>query len=278
MRRGLNKFTRDSFRQLLKDEGLLSDVTAPTDHYLPIAIRSFLGPACDIVGALPEHTLVLSDLFQQRYLRDGVDWQRDIRPKVDTFLRARVLQRAQLRLILDAHASVAFLAGAVLDVKSGVAVELVQKGRVTQQVWRADDTPGEGAPAFEIVESKIGDGLEIAVAISVARSAEAATRAYCANALPRVGRLVSFALPGGPSQQGVQGGGHATALADSIANHLRAMKGDDMDAVAHIFAAAPNALLFYLGQQHQAIAPCVVYEFDFDRRGNKSYHPSMVID
>jgi hypothetical protein len=55
------------------------------------------------------------------------------------------------------------------------------------------------------------------------------------------------------------------------------MKGDEPDTLAHIFAAAPNALLFYLGQQRQAIAPCVVYEFDFDRRGYKSYQPSMVI-
>ena len=37
----------------------------------------------------------------------------------------------------------------------------------------------------------------------------------------------------------------------------------------HIFAAAPNALVFHLGQQFQAIAACVVYEYDFDRRGNK---------
>jgi SMODS-associated and fused to various effectors sensor domain len=56
------------------------------------------------------------------------------------------------------------------------------------------------------------------------------------------------------------------------------VKGNDADAVAHVFAAAPNALVFYLGQQHQAIAPCVVYEYDFDRRGNKSYQPSMIMD
>jgi hypothetical protein len=46
--------------------------------------------------------------------------------------------------------------------------------------------------------------------------------------------------------------------------------------VAHIFAAAPNAPLFFLGQQ--AVAPCIACEFDFDRNGNRSYHPSMVID
>jgi hypothetical protein len=95
--------------------------------------------------------------------------------------------------------------------------------------------------------------------------------------LPNVGRLISFALPAGANQRGVLGGGHAAALAESVANHLRLAKGNDTDIVAHIFAAAPNALGIYLGQQHQAIAPCAVYEYDFDRRGNKSYRPSMIV-
>jgi SMODS-associated and fused to various effectors sensor domain len=274
---GLNSFTRATFQQLCKDEGLLTEILAAADPSLPIAIRTFLGPASDIVGALPEDTLLLTDSFRQRYLRDDVDWQRDIRPQVEAFLRTKVTQSARLRLILDAHASVAFLAGSVLDVKSGVSVELVQKGRVGSRVWRADDASEKSGAAFQITEVKLGDGPDIAIAISVAQSADAAARAYSAASLPQVGRLVSFTLPGGPSQQGVQGGGHAAALAETISNHLRSIKGEP-DTVAHIFAAAPNALLFYLGQQHQAIAPCVVYEFDFDRRGNKSYHPSMIID
>ena len=40
----------------------------------------------------------------------------------------------KLRLILDAHASIAFLSGSVLDLKSGVETHLVQKGRVGTQV------------------------------------------------------------------------------------------------------------------------------------------------
>jgi hypothetical protein len=56
------------------------------------------------------------------------------------------------------------------------------------------------------------------------------------------------------------------------------MKADDLDAVVHIFAACPNSLLFFLGQHHQGIAPCIVYEFDFDRRAHKTYQPSFVID
>lgn len=275
-KRGLNSFTRETFRQLCKDESILAEVVAVADPHLPVAIRSFLGPASDIVGAAPENTLVLTSSFRQRYLRDDLDWQRDIRPQIESFLRAKVVQSPKLRLILDAHASVAFISGAVLDVKSGVSIELVQKGRVGSRMWRADDGSESGAPAFQIADHRFGDGPQIAVAISVAQSAEAAARAYCEASLPKVGRLVVFSL--GPSQRGVLGGGHAAALAESVANHLRSLKGNDIDVVAHVFAAAPNALLFYLGQQHQAIAPCVVYEYDFDRGGNKSYQPSMIMD
>ena len=86
-------------------------LSQPQILFWPIAIRSFLGPAADIVGALPQQTLMLTDLFKQRYLRDELDWQRDIRPTVQAFLRAKVVESSRLRLILDAHASAAFIAG-----------------------------------------------------------------------------------------------------------------------------------------------------------------------
>ena len=90
--------------------------------------------------------------------------------------------------------------------------------------------------------------------------------------------LLSFSLPSGPSQQAVGGGGHAAALADQISNAIHLARDSNRDAMAHIFAACPNSLLFFLGQQHQDVAPCIVYEFDFDRRGNKTYQPSFVMD
>ncbi len=66
-------------------------------------------------------------------------------------------------------------------------------------------------------------------------------------------------------------------LAEQISNYLRAAKADP-DGLVHIFAAAPNSVLFFLGQHCQAIAPCIGYEFDFDRKANKTYQPSFVID
>jgi hypothetical protein len=278
-RRGLNSFTKETFVKLCREEGLLVDIgQMPIEQYHPIAIRSFLGPSADIVGALPEDTLLLTDEFRERYLREDREWQNNIRPAVERFLRSAVLRSTRLRLILDAHASIAFLAGSVLDLKSGISIELVQKGRVGSRVWRADDGSETHEAAFHVTESTIGAGPEIAIAVSIAQPAEPATRDYCSRFLPNAGKLISFELPGGPSHRGVTGGGHAAALAETISNRIREARASDQDRIVHVFAAAPNALLFFLGQEHQAVAPCIVYEFDFDRRGNKTYQPSMVID
>jgi hypothetical protein len=275
--RRLSALNRELLLRICREEGLLVEPPAVPDSFLPIAIRSFLGPAADIVGAAPENTLLLPDDFRQRYLQDGREWQRDIRPKVEKFLRDSVKNSARLRLILDAHASIAFLAGAVLDLKSGVETQLVQKGRVGTKTWRADDGSAANGGRFEVSEARLGDGRDIAVAISVSQAATAQAQAYAAR-LPKVGKLISFAFPAGPGQQSVAGGEHAAALAEQISNHVRMTRACDADGVVHIFAAAPNSLLFYLGQHHQAIAPCIVYEFDFDRRAHRTYQPSFTIE
>lgn len=276
--RGLNKLNKEALEKIGRDENLFSGKSPRVDSFLPIAIRSFIGAAADIVGATEDNTLFLADNFRQRYLRDDLDWQRDIRPRIDAFIRQAVTRSSRLRLILDAHASIAFISGAVLDLKSGVEVELVQKGRVGSRIWRADDQSAKARPIFNVATEEMGTGREIAIGISVSQSVNAQARSYISTRLGGVGKFVSFTLPSGPGQQTIAGGEHASVLADQVANTVRAIKSSDPDAVVHIFAACPNALLFFLGQHHRGIAPCVVYEFDFDRGGNKTYQPSFVID
>ena len=275
--RQLNALNRKTLLQLCRDEGLLVGRPLKLDPFLPIAIRSFLGPAADIVGAAPKDTLLLTDDFRQRYLQDDREWQRDIRPKVEAFLRDAVKRSAKLCLILDAHASIAFLVGAVLDLKSGVQTQLVQKGRVGPRTWWADDDSATQWTSFEVSVDRIGTGSEIAVSVSISQPTEAQTRSYVTSRLPNVGALTSFVLPTGPGHQTVACGAHAAALAEQISNKLREIKAEDPDALVHIFAACPNGFLYFLGQHHQAIAPCVIYEFDFDRRGTKTYQPSFII-
>lgn len=276
--RKLNSFTREALRQILREEGVLTDNAPARPPGLTIAIRTFQGVAADLGGTSPENTLSLTDSFNQRYLLGDRSWQGDIRPRVESFLRDAAKRSGVLRIILDAHASIAFLAGAVLDLKSGVDSSLIQKGRVGSRTWRADDGTEQRVARLNSATTSIGSGTDIAVAIGISQSVDVQTRAYISKELLAVGTLISFAPPTGPGQQAIAGGGHAAALAEHIANEVRALKADDPDRTVHIFAACPNSLLFYLGQQHRSIAPCIVYEFDFDRAGNKSYQPSFVID
>lgn len=276
-KRKLNVLTRERLERLCHEEGLYAHPPVAEAAFLPVAIRSFTGPSADIPGATPADTLLLTGEFEGRLLREGRTWQGDIRPRVEGFLRAAVKKSHRQRLILDTHASISFLAGFVLDRKSGVAIELVQKG-AGSQVWRLDEGSDARGAQFTVAEDCLGPNCEIGVAISLSHSTEDQARAYAVSHLPGVGRLVRFNLPGGPGQQSVAGGAHAFALADQASRTIRAAKSKNPDAVVHVFAAGPNSFLFYLGQLWQGIAPCIVYEFDFDRRGNRTYQPSFVID
>lgn len=276
--RKLNTLTRESLLQFCQEEDSLDIRPVESDLYRPIAIRSFLGPAADVVDVPEEDVLMLTDEFRERYLQDGRDWQRDIRPKVETFLSGAIKKSSHLRLILDAHASIAFLAGTVLHLKSGVDLELVQKGCIGMRTWRADDGTATKAAHFSIDATSLGDRPDIALAISVAQPVETQVRAYIAENLPSVGKMIAFSLPSGPGQRVVVGGEHAAILAEQIAYHLKAVKADYADATVHLFAACPNSLLFFLGQHHQNISPTIVYEFDYDNKGFKSYQPSFTVD
>lgn len=48
-------------------------------------------------------------------------------------------------------------------------------------------------------------------------------------------------------------------------------------AVVHLFAAAPNALLFFLGQYREALGRIQVYEFDSSLERDGSYSASIAI-
>jgi hypothetical protein len=182
---------------------------------------------------------------------------------------------SKLRLTLDAHASIGFLAGSTLDLKSGCNVALVQKGRIGARIWRADDqSSGEG---MSFVTADIGSGSDMIVMISVTHDVQSAADAYRRKFLPGVGKTLHATPLAGPGAAVVAGGQHAADLADQITREIRTAR-EDQDGIVHLFAACPNALIFYLGQQHRGIGPVIVYEYDFDRRGNKTYQPSFLMD
>lgn len=274
--RQINALSREDLIEFCRCERMLAPEREGGTPELPrVAIRSFLGAPADLASASAEFTLILADAFNARYLVQDQSWQVDIRPRVEAFLQDVRSKISSFELTLDAHASIAFLAGALLDFKSGTNVTLIQKHRVGATSWRADD--GKAGPAFTVDKNRLGPGREIVVLIEATHAVTRQVEAYRKTKLRDVGMQLVFRPVDGPGQGSIAGGAHAAAIADHITREIRDHRADD-DAVVHIFAACPNSLLFYLGQQHRGVAPTIVYEFDFDRRGNRSYHPSFAIE
>ncbi|MER9124253.1 SAVED domain-containing protein [Mesorhizobium sp. M0959] len=265
-----NRFDRASFEALCREQQWLDERSVK--KYRSVSIRSFPVMPIHELEAAPEDSLSLLHLFDERHLQAGGDWQSGVQPAVEQFLKEVAKRYTAVRLHLDAHASIAFLAGSYLGLKSGIAVEFVQKGRNDHSVWLADDGKSGPDPIVETVV--IGEGKDAALIVSLSRAAFEDVRDYVATNLSEVGKLIHLTPKDGPGQRSIMGGEHAATLADATENAVRKLRLP-VDAKTHIFVSGPNAFTFFLGQHRQAMGQCVLYEFDFGKRVDGSYHPSF---
>lgn len=270
---GINNLTRDSFEKLCIDENWIA--IGEPERFHNMALRSFSDGIAADLDANADNRLSLLDRFEGRHLVEGVDWNADLRPVAEDFLRSGLDAGEAIRLTLNAHSSFAYLAGTVLNLKTGANVELVQKGRAPTSVWRADDK--RAGPPADIDTTMLGGGTDLALAISLTRDSAADVADFVARHLENVGRIMTVRATPAPSQDAVAGGAHAAALADQIGEAVRSVRLP-VGARVHIFATAPNAFLFYLGQQRAAMGPSTYYEYDFERRVHGTYEPTFRID
>ena len=275
IKRNISVLDRNKLVEFLKHEGVsIAPTLDSTTEVTQIGIRSFTRLSSDISSLQNSNVLSLLTQFDGRYLRSGCSWK-DVSDKIDEFCSQMGQPARAMRLVLDAHASIAFAAGRVLHLKSGVRSELVQNGRRGTEIWHAEDGSNSGAAHFIIRAVEIGPGPHLAVAISVARSTVENVKNYLLGQRIPVGRLLVFELPDGPNQSGISGGQHAAALSDQVTTAIGNIRSEIAVKFVHLFVSAPNSFLFYLGQHAQAIGPHQMYEFDFDGARGGSYIPSV---
>ncbi|MEO3715805.1 SAVED domain-containing protein, partial [Roseateles flavus] len=275
---GRNQFDAKSFREACSDEMLFAD-QAPQPVKV-FGVKSFehgfdrLEARCDDVLNLLRH-------FEDRFIRPEFKWDTDLLPQLDSFVRHAAQGESRLRLAMDAHTTLAFAAGVVLDTKSGKTVELQQRTRGGYAIWAADDTPVDSSwPAWQLTDVDLETGgADIAVAVSIARPCEQDVRRFIASK-SGVGRLVVANLASGASQVSVLNGAHADQLADRLANHLKDVRtrtsGFERPRL-HLFLSSPYAFAFFLGRHLKVLKPVTLYEFDFDTERGGSYEASLSI-
>lgn len=275
---GRIEFDRNSFR-ILCDRERLMDPSGTPKQMLTIGIRSFVHPIDNLDERCPRIIDFLSH-FDGRYIRDEAAWQTQIVPALTGFLQAAAREADHLRVMLDAHASLAFAAGSILNVKSGKRIEIEQRtgGR---RFWSAEDAmPESGWPQLSF-EEKVHDSQrgDVALAIGLTHDNAEGVRAFIAAHRPEIGRTLYCRPEGGNSQISVRCGRHAWMLAESVVQQVRRMRDSgELRGRVHIFVAGPNGFTFFLGQQQKAMGAVALYEWDFEGRRGRTYMPSVMLD
>jgi hypothetical protein len=273
---GPHSFDEGEFRALCQREGLMVTASAKPPRPFAIGVRSFMRFAERLESEVDELVCVSSN-FTGRHLATSGSWLAGT-SQICAFLgdqgrRAR-LRAAEFLIALECHGSFALLAGWELSRNSGVKAAPLQKPNL--DVWRPTEhapTSHSWAPPQTI--DKDADQEDVAICFSVTHDVRADVEAYLASGKgPSVRRLVLLSPDGGPSPQSIKGPDHAYQLAlalPAILASARPVRG----ARAHVFFACPNALMFFIGQQRNALGRLDLYEFDFGIERDGSYQSSI---
>lgn len=273
---GRVEFNKDSFREMCREEGLLEPLSQSQD--VPtIGVRSFMHPI-DALEARCDEMLNLVPYFEGRSVREEAAWEGQIYPELRDFMVNSARGTDHLRLVLDAHVSLAVAVGALLNVKSGKRIEIEQRtgGR---RFWSMDDEPSDMDWAkLTFDEEVVADGNDVAVAIGLTHDVSSSVRDFVTSELPQTGRIVYCVPEGGPSQQSVRCGRHAWMLAESVVQQIQRLRDNgSASGRLHVFFAGPNAFAFFLGQHQQAFGPASIYEWDFDGLRGGGYSVGLSI-
>ena len=277
MAQGKTEFDRDTFRSLCASENLLDKPkAAPSKAF---GIKSF-EHAFDRLEDRCEMVLDFVPNFDERYIHDSSEWARTLYPELYSFLqKAFTHTNSKIRLALDAHSTLAYAAGSIVNIKSGRDIELEQRTQGSH-IWSAQDCKPD--PSWAQLNSNItnisGDSTDLAVALCITHDIAKDVEQYIRSSLPSIKRVLELRPSCGPGSLVVKSGRHAFDLAEATKEAIRHAKHEAPDCRnIHLFVAAPNSLCFFLGQQQIAIGSVQLYEFDFDQQHGGSYEPSLAL-
>jgi len=262
------------------DEELEKRILLLVDKYSPkrtsIGIKSF---TCKAVH-LEDETICLSllDKFDGRNLKNGYDWNYDIYSKLRDFLIANTNDKHAYQVYLNTHASLAFATGRILDSKSGINVFPIQKSaRNGNELWDVkrlcERNYSNWNVSDEIFDEKQSDS---ALILNVTRPIYNDVVGYIKGKNLSIKRIINCTLNKvGATNLSIEDGNHAALLANSVYSAISQRTTAERRATLHIFASAPNAFMFFLGQNSRGFGKCVLYEYDFEQRDSCSYSPSI---
>ncbi len=268
-------------RVLFEKEELLENVEAPVAEPWRVGIRSFKRQATYLEEEMDE-LLDLLDLFDDRYLRDGLTWSNDVGPRVDDFVSSLDDdRRSDVELHLHCKLSIAYAAGGAVSRKSSTRYSFRQTGPRGVEIWRLTEGAGATADDTWMVEDirLREDAPDVAVAVAVSSDSGADARTYIENRIPSVGRLLVLRPVGGSGQRAVRDGAHAFDLGETFAEIVnRERTSEQRRQLLHVLPAVPATVAFTMGRAGSRLGPTQLYEFALERNDPEGYSPSILLN
>jgi hypothetical protein len=269
----LKELDRDRFESLMNQEQLIvGPPLVPGPPAKRLGIRTYMRYAEQMADETDD-MCCLVEHFDGRAIRKSSLWEERVRPALEAFLARGAADAAAVDLHLATHPSLAFAAGWQFDLKAHVDVAPVQ-GR---EVWRPDlHAPRTGDLWQECVPERVGDAPDVVLAISVTHDVRADVERYLQDCLPEAGTFLHLVLRDQPGQGSVRDGTHAFRLAEAaMAAVLPHIGRGSARGQVHLFAAAPNGLMFFLGRMARRLGRVQLYEHDWEGHEAEAYVPSL---
>ena len=263
------------------DEGLQKRIHLVANKHslkrISIGVKSF------ILGAenLEEDTescLSFISKFDGRNIKEEYDWNKDIYTSLEDFLLTNTCNKYAYQIYLDTHASIAFAAGRILNSKSGINIFPIQKSSTNGIVlWDVKRLPNRNYVDWDILYEKLNENqYDSALVLNVTRNIYDDVIRFIEEKKLPIGRIINCTPSDiGATNFSIEDGTHATVLANSVYNAIGKRSIMERRATLHIFAAAPNAFMFFLGQNSGGFGKCILYEYDFEQRNSCTYSQSI---
>lgn len=242
-----------------------------------IGIKSFLRGS-ENLEKQTESCLLLVDKFEGRFLKECYDWNEDVYDELNNFLIENTNNEEAYQIFLDTHSSIAFSAGRILDTKSGIDVFPMQKtanGGI--KLWDARMPQKTSLSTWHIDCENISDTFnDTALIINATRNIYEDVKMYIKSSNIPIGRIINLSFYKADANiYSIADGNHAATLANSVFSATKYRTPEERLSTLHIFSAAPNAFMFFLGQNSRGMGKCIIYDFDNEQKKTASYIPTI---
>lgn len=266
----IHQFNQDYILSQCEKEGLVEHCTDET----VIAIRSFKRHT-EGIEERAAAMLDLLDYFDGRFMKDGCSWN-DIFLQLDKFVQENLKKNIEFRIELETHLSIAFIAGRVLNPKSGIKSVPIQKTVDGRCDWGIVEKDNQNYETFEIIIEQLDTtGQDTVVAISISNDIHADVADYLQNNHLPINTAYYFTLPN-TGNNSIANGQHAWMLAKQINTTLGKLDKTSKRGVLHIFVAGPTALMFNIGKLSMSYGRIQLYEYDFQHMRTGTYYPTIL--